>query len=116
MLAIIRTKYSNLSVIPANRNYKICVKDLGIEFEIYGASVNEEHIKTIENAKRLKKEDPREALIRILSRWQETTKKKQLTWIPFENAQDEKDILSALKKSILPNEVKSCIEEAMKQK
>ena len=106
----------DLSVIPEKRNYKICVKDLGIEFEINGASVNEEHIKTFENAKRVEKEDPREALIRILSRWQETTKKKQLTWIPFENALDEKDILSALKKSILPNEVKSCIEEAMKQK
>ena len=106
----------DLSVIPEKRNYKICVKDLGIEFEINGVSVNEEHIKTIENAKRLVKEDPREALIRILSRWQETTKKKQLTWIPFEKAEDEKDILSALKKSILPNEVKSCIEEAMKQK
>ena len=106
----------DLSVIPNTRNYKVTVKDLGIEFEIKDASVNEEYVKIFENASRILKEEPQEALIRILSRWQETTRKKEIAYAPFEKAQTESKILSTLKKSILPTEIKSCIEEAMKQK
>ncbi len=106
----------DLSVIPKFRNYKICVRDLGIRFEINNASVKEEYVKTFENAKRIRKEEPREALIRILSRWQETTAKKQIAWKPFEKAENEAEIMKALGKSILPEEVKNCIIEAMKQK
>ena len=106
----------DLAVLPQTRDYKVKIKDLGIEFEVNNACVTEEYVKVFENAKRTEKEEPREALIRILSRWQETTKRKQLAWIPFEKAETEEEILSALSKAPIPNEVKSCIEEAMKQK
>ncbi|MBR4240877.1 MAG: DUF5110 domain-containing protein [Eubacterium sp.] len=105
----------DLSVIPEKRNYKIRIKDAGIEFEINGADVKEEHIRIFENAKRLPKEDDKQAVIRILSRWQATTVKKQIAYKPFEKAQTKKELFAALDICDAPSEVKNCIKESLNQ-
>ena len=106
----------DLSVIPDKRAYRVCIKDLGISFEIDDADITKAYEKTFENAKRPEKEEPREAVIRILSRWQETTRRKQHAYEPFEKAVTEDEILSALEWTELPPEVEECITEAMMQK
>lgn len=106
----------DLSVIPQKRNYKIIVKDIVVDgeqlvIEFNDASVTEEHTVTIKNAKRAENEDLREAVIRIMSRWQETTKNKQKAYEPFEGLTTQYEILTALKSTKLPKSVTYAILE-----
>ncbi len=106
----------DLSVIPEKRNYKVIVKDIVVDgkqlvIDINDASVKETHTVTIKNAKRAENEDLREAVIRIMSRWQETTKNKQKAYKPFENLTERNEILTALKSTKLPKSVTYAILE-----
>ena len=106
----------DLSVLPQKRNYKVIVKDAladgkPLVFEFNNADVNETHSQTAENVTRVSKEDSREAVIRIMSRWQETTPKKAVAYKRFEGLTLKADIERELKKSHLPKVIKSAIEE-----
>lgn len=104
------------SVIPQKRNYRVIVKDLLIDgkplvFEFNNADVNETHSKTADNAIRLENENPKDTLIRIMSRWQVSTAKKARAYKPFENAVTADEIRTALKKCKMPQIIKKAIEE-----
>lgn len=104
------------SVIPQKRNYKVIVKDLLIDgkplvFEFNNADVNGTHSKTADNAIRLENENPKEALIHIMSRWQSSTAKKARAYKSFENAVTADEIKIALKKCKMPQIIKKAIEE-----
>lgn len=108
----------DLSVIPSKRNYRIIVKDIDVngkplEFEFNNADVTEAHSKTFDNAVRFKNEGPRDAVIRIMSRWQEKTFKKDKAYKPFQNLTDKAEIETVLQHSRLPKEIKSAIEECL---
>lgn len=106
----------DLSVIPQTRNYRVIVKDLLVDgkplvFEFNNADVNESHIQTFDNAARSENENPKEALIRIMSRWQASTSKKAKAYKSFENAVTADEIKIALKKCKMPQIIKKAIEE-----
>lgn len=108
----------DLSVIPQKRNYKVIVRDVSVEgtqlvFEFNNADVNETHIQTAENAVRISNENARNAVIRIMSRWQTSTAKKTRAFKPFENAITTDEIKSALKKACLPLVVKKAVAEQL---
>ncbi|MCH5316003.1 MAG: DUF5110 domain-containing protein [Eubacterium sp.] len=108
----------DLSVLPQKRNYKVIVKDAlnngkPLVFEFNDADVNESHSQTADSVTRLPKENPKEALIRIMSRWQETTAKKAAAYLPFAKSVSKEDIEKKLKISRLPKVVSRAIEEAI---
>ena len=108
----------DLSVIPSKRNYRIIVKDIDVngkplEFEFNNADVTETHSRVFENAVRFKNESPREAVIRIMSRWQEKTHKKDIAYKPFQSLTDKLEIERTINHSRLPKEIKSAIEECL---
>lgn len=108
----------DLSVLPQKRNYKVLVKDLLVDgqplvFEFKDADINETHNQSAENAVRYEKEAPKEAVIRILSRWQESTAKKARAYEPFENLTDKTEIAQVLKKSHLPAVIVQAMEESL---
>ncbi|MGN1421510.1 MAG: TIM-barrel domain-containing protein [Eubacterium sp.] len=108
----------DLSVIPSKRNYKVIIKDIDVngkplEFDFSDADVTEAHSKVFENAVRFKNESPRDAVIRIMSRWQEKTHKKDRAYKPFQNLTDKAEIETTLKHSRLPKVIKSAIEECL---
>ncbi|MDD6728826.1 MAG: glycoside hydrolase family 31 protein [Eubacteriales bacterium] len=106
----------DLSVIPQRRNYKIIVKDLvadgkPVVIELDNASVNEAHSVTVENVSRVENEAPKDAVINIMSRWQTGTRRKSSYFKPFENLDTKAEIMSALKKSSMPEIIKEAIKE-----
>lgn len=108
----------DLSVIPEERNYKIRIKDLfkdseELVFEINNAAVTQEHTVSFENAKRAEAPDARDTVIQYFSRWQETTKKRNKAYKPFEHLCTKAEIKAALEKAKLPFAVKGAIEEAL---
>lgn len=108
----------DLSVIPQKRNYKVVVKDLLVEgqplvFEFNHADVKETHSLSAEHAVRYCKEEPREAVIRIMSRWQDGTFKKARAYKPFEHLTEKEDIEATLEKSSLPNTISKAILEGI---
>lgn len=108
----------DLSVIPQKRNYKVIVKDLLVDgqplvFEFNNADVKETHSLSIENAVRCLKEEPREAVIRIMSRWQASTAKKAKAYKPFENIFSKEDIEQTLNKAHLPKLIKKAVYECI---
>lgn len=114
----IKAVKGDLSVIPSKRNYRVIVKDIDVngkplEFEFNEADVTETHSKVFENAVRFKNENPRDAVIRIMSRWQEKTHKKDRAYKPFNNLTGKAEIETALKHSRLPKVIKSAIEECL---
>ncbi|MGN0521682.1 MAG: TIM-barrel domain-containing protein [Eubacterium sp.] len=110
----------DLSVLPQKRNYRVVIKDIVVDgkplvFEFNDADINETHCQSAENAVRLKKEWPRDAVIRIVSRWQETTLKKNRAYKPFDNLTTAEDIKNTLKNSHFPKTVAGAIEEFLCQ-
>lgn len=108
----------DLSVIPQKRNYRVIVKDLLVDgkplvFEFNNADVNESHIQNADNAVRFENENPKEALIRIMSRWQTSTAKKAKAYKSFENAVTADEIKIELKKCKMPQIIKIAIEELL---
>lgn len=104
------------TVIPSKRNYRVIVKDIvkngePLVFEVKDADVNEKHILCESNVERVENENPKDALIRIASRWQYGTLKKYSLLQPFNNTNTSSEIKAALKKSLLPRVVKKAIIE-----
>lgn len=116
LIFTINKAQGDLSVIPQQRNYKVIVKDIVVNgkqlvFEFNNADINETHMQTADNAVRLENENSRDAVIRIMSRWQTSTAKKTRAFKSFENAITTDEIQSALKKTLLPKILKKAIEE-----
>lgn len=109
----------DLSVIPQTRNYKAVVKDLFVDgkplvFEFTDAEVTQCHSQTAKNALRLEKENPRDAVINVMSRWQNGTNKTARIYKPFEKCSTADEIKRSLIKSHMPRVIKQAIEERIK--
>lgn len=106
----------DLSVIPKKRNYRVIVKDIltdgkPLVFEFNNSDVCETHTQLSDNAVRMSNENPRDAVINMMSRWQTSTVKKTRAFKPFENAVTADEIRTALKKCHLPKPVFDAIRE-----
>lgn len=105
------------AVLPQKRNYKIRVRDVEVDgkelvFEINGADVNESCTVMAEKAKRLVGETEEEKAIRILSRWQGFSLKKEICCRLLEK-NGNKDMLGIFNKVMLPKSVKAAIKEEL---
>lgn len=116
----INASEGDLSVIPRKRNYKIFVKDIFVNekplvFEINDADVCKTHTKTADNAVRISCENPKDAVINIMSRWQTSTSKKSRAYKHFENLNSKEDIAIAVSKYkyCLPKNIVQSIKEKL---
>lgn len=100
------------SVIPKNRQYKICFKDIDCEDFVVDYS-DEPIVIEIGNPMPYKKEELRDRVITIMSRWQDSTFKKQRAYKPFENVTDKNSLFRVLHSSKLPKPVFNMIYEAL---
>lgn len=112
----INSAQGDLSVIPQKRNYKVIVKDLladgkPLVFEFNNADVQKTSTKTVNNAVRLDRENPKDAVINILSRWQKATNIKAKIYKSFEKCSTVDEIKQALIKSCMPRVIKQAVEE-----
>lgn len=106
----------DLSVIPQKRTYRVIVKDITADgkpfvFTFCSCDVNETHTQTAEGVCRAENENLKEAVIRIMSRWQNGTMKKAVAYRPFEGLIDKKDIEKALALSAVPKTISLAIKE-----
>lgn len=104
----------DLSVIPENRQYKICFKDIDCDDAEFSFSREPVEIE-IKNAKPLSAESPRDKVINIMSRWQDSTMKKNAAYKVFSNLTDRNSLFRALYKARLPKSVFDCIYEALSE-
>ena len=102
------------SVIPKNRQYKICFKDIDCEDFVVDYS-DEPVVIEISNPMPYKKEELRDRVITIMSRWQDSTFKKQRAYKPFENVTDKNSLFRVLHSSKLPKPVFNMIYEALSE-
>ncbi len=103
------------AVIPQKRNYKIRVRDLTVDgkelvFEIKDADTNKVHTVTAENAKRIMGESKHERAIRIFSRWQGFSLKKEIC---CRLLGADGDVMKSLDKLPLPHDVRAAINEEL---
>lgn len=108
----------DLSVIPEKRNYKIIIKDIikdgrQLVINLENADVTKAHSFEFDNIKRAENPKPYDEVIRILSRWQEKSMKKNNAYKPFENLHEAEKIKAANKKARLPKEIKLAIDEIL---
>lgn len=122
--------FGDTSVIPQSRKLRLIFKDL----QAYCVSCDNYSINakngcavieiddftpdssvdvTLSGAKLKKLESLREEVIRIFSRWQEGTFKKNSAYRKFRNAESKSEIRDALHKTKLPHAVSSAINEAL---
>lgn len=104
----------DLSVIPESRKYKICFKDIDCEDAEIAFSKEPVEIE-LGNVKMISSEAPRDKVINIMSRWQESTIKKNTAYKVFENLTDRNSLFRALYKAVLPKPVFDCIFEALSE-
>lgn len=102
------------SVIPKNRQYKICFKDIDCEDFVVDYS-DEPIVIEISNPAPYKKEELRDRVITIMSRWQDNTFKKQRAYKPFENVTDKNSFFRVLHSSKLPKPVFDALYEALSE-
>lgn len=102
------------SVIPKNRQYKICFKDIDCEDFVVDYS-DEPVVIEISNPVPYKKEELRDRVITIMSRWQDNTSKKQRAYKPFENVTDKNSFFRVLHSSKLPKPVFNALYEALSE-
>lgn len=110
----------DVSVIPPVRDYtvKLCgaqADGAPAVLKIENADVTKAHTAVLQNVCPLQKETPREGVIRILSRWQDKTFKKDRAFRPFEKAETKEELRAALQKARLPREVAACVHERLCQ-
>ena len=110
----------DVSVIPPVRDYtvKLCgaqADGAPAVLKIENADVTKAHTAVLQNVRPLQKETPREGVIRILSRWQDKTFKKDRAFRPFEKAETKEELRAALQKARLPREVAACVHERLCQ-
>ncbi len=103
------------SVIPQNRNYKVRIRDLTVNgkalvFEIRDAAVNQTHTVTAEKAERIEGESKHERAIRIFSRWQGFSLKKEIC---CRLLGADGDVMKNLNKMPLPHDVRAAITEEL---
>ncbi len=104
----------DLSVLPEKRNYKIRVRDLQkngeeLVFKLENVSVNETHILTAENVGYIAEESDEEKIMRIFSRWQGFSLKKEIACRLVLKKQNK------LNQFPLPKAVKSAIKEEIQK-
>ena len=114
----VKASQGELSVIPSKRNYTVKIKDLikdgkSVEFSIENADITQDIVFELDGVKRTQNENPHDEVIRILSRWQEKSNKKNIAYKPFENLFEIDEIKAANKKARLPKEVKLAIDEIL---
>lgn len=116
----IKAAQDDLTVIPNNRNYIIKIMDLVkdgkcVEFSVENTDVTQDCTFELDGVKRIENENPHDAVIRILSRWQEKSIKKNNAYKPFENLFDIDEIRATNKKARLPKEIKRAIDEILSE-
>ena len=116
----IKAAQGDLSVIPSRRNFTVKIKDLikdgkSVEFSIENADVTQDCTFELDGVQRIKNENPHDEVIRILSRWQEKSNKKNIAYKPFENLYGVDEIRNANKKARLPKEIKLAIDEILSE-
>lgn len=104
----------DISVIPENRKYRIIFKDIEsnaveIDFSAKPACVE------IENVKPVSMESINDRIINIMSRWQESTFKKNRAYQLFSGLTDRNSLFRALYKTSLPKPVFDCIYEVLSE-
>lgn len=114
----IKAAQGDLSVIPSKRNFTVKIKDLvkngkSVEFFIENAYITQDIVFELDGVKRKENENPHDEVIRILSRWQEKSMKKNNAYKPFENLYGVDEIRNANKKARLPKEIKLAIDEIL---
>ena len=114
----IKAAQGDLSVIPSKRNFTVKIKDLikdgkSVEFSIENADVTQDCTFELDGVQRIKNKNPHDEVIRILSRWQEKSNKKNIAYKPFENLYGVDEIRNANKKARLPKEIKLAIDEIL---
>lgn len=102
------------SVIPKNRQYKICFKDIDCDDYVVDYS-DEPIVIEISNPMPYKKEELRDRVITILSRWQDNTSKKQRAFKPFENVSDKNSLFRVLHSSKLPKPIFNALYETLSE-
>lgn len=129
---VIKAPVGDTELIPESRKYRIVFKDIVSDdidapdsAEIYqdktGAVIVECDFKTsdiaitIKNTKPLPKDTYQDRIINIFSRWQECTAKKNNAYKSFEKETDRDTLLSILKKSHLPKDIKVLIRECLNE-
>ena len=120
MTFTIKAAQGDLSVIPSRRNFTVKIKDLikdgkSVEFSIENADITQDIVFELDGVKRKQNENPHDEVIRILSRWQEKSMKKNNAYKPFENLYGVDEIRSANKKARLPKEIKLAIDEILSE-
>ena len=80
---------------------------------IENADITQDIVFELDDVKRKQNENPHDEVIRILSRWQEKSNKKNNAYKPFENLYGVDEIRSANKKARLPKEIKLAIDEIL---
>lgn len=104
----------DLSVIPENRQYKICFKDIDCDDFLLDFSKGTVEIE-VKDVKTLTAESPRDKVINIMSRWQDGTMKKNAAYKAFGGLTDRNSLFRALYKARLPKPVFNCIFEALSE-
>lgn len=104
----------DLSVIPENRQYKICFKDIDCDDFLLDFSKDAVELE-VKDVKTLTAESPRDKVINIMSRWQDGTMKKNAAYKAFGGLTDRNSLFRALYKARLPKPVFNCIFEALSE-
>lgn len=104
----------DLSVIPENRQYKICFKDIDCDDFLLDFSKDAIELE-VKDVKTLTAESPRDKVINIMSRWQDGTMKKNSAYKAFGGLTDRNSLFRALYKARLPKPVFNCIFEALSE-
>lgn len=104
----------DLSVIPENRQYQICFKDMDCDDFLLDFSKDAIELE-VKDVKTLTAERPRDKVINIMSRWQDGTMKKNAAYKAFGGLTDRNSLFRALYKARLPKPVFNCIFEALSE-
>lgn len=104
----------DLSVIPENRQYQICFKDIDCDDFLLDFSKDAIELE-VKDVKTLTAERPRDKVINIMSRWQDGTMKKNAAYKAFGGLTDRNSLFRALYKARLPKPVFNCIFEALSE-
>lgn len=102
------------AVIPENRKYRICFKDIDCDDVEVDYSAQPIVIE-IQNVKTAPKQELKDRVIEILSRWQENTFKKMKAYKPFEGVTDRNSLFRVLHGSKLPKAVFNMLYEALSE-
>lgn len=107
-------------VIPAARSYRVLIKDLEhdgmpVVMEFNDCDINCEYSQEVDDAQRITKPNVSDALVNILSRWQEKTSVKRLKYQKLEKCKTEEELSQALKKVRLPKAVEFALKEYLAQ-